>query len=272
MSDSARTELADEAAFAAALLDPRRACPPGLRSWNGSDPTWRLNVYRNNVVSSLVDVLADSFPVTGQLVGEEFFRAMAAVFVRRHLPASPVLMHYGDAFAAFIGGFGPAQALPYLPDVARLEFARLRACHAADAEPVSDDVVRRRLEDAGTLAELRFHLHPSLQLVESDYAVVSLWEAHQAVGDIQPVGVDRAERAIVLRDGLDVLVLAVGAGSMRFVERCLAGDAYGEAAAAASAVDPSFDLAFIVSLLILHRALVALVPPQASPSPRRSFM
>ena len=69
-----------QSAFADALLDPARPCPPGLRTWNGSDPARRLAVYRNNVVSSLIDALADTFPVVQRLVGTEFFRAMAGVF------------------------------------------------------------------------------------------------------------------------------------------------------------------------------------------------
>ena len=67
--------------WAAALLDPERPAPPGLRAWNGSDPARRFAVHRNNVVASLVSALADGFPVVQALVGEEFFRAMAAVFV-----------------------------------------------------------------------------------------------------------------------------------------------------------------------------------------------
>ncbi len=87
--------LVTQATFAAALLTPELPSPAGLRVWNGSDPAARLAVYRNNVVSSLIDAVADSFPVTQELVGEEFFRAMAAVFVRAHPPRSKVLTHYG---------------------------------------------------------------------------------------------------------------------------------------------------------------------------------
>ena len=67
----------NQALFAATLLDPTLPCPPGLTAWNGSDLTRRLAVHRNNVVVSLVDALADTFPVTQQLVGEDFFRTMA---------------------------------------------------------------------------------------------------------------------------------------------------------------------------------------------------
>ena len=91
--------------FARALLDPALPCPDGLRAHNGSDPAVRFAVYRNNVVTSLVDALADGFPVVRQLVGDEFFTAMARVHVARHPPRSAVLSDWGDAFAAFIDDF-----------------------------------------------------------------------------------------------------------------------------------------------------------------------
>lgn len=68
--------------FAAALLDPARPAPAGLTSWNGSDPAQRFAVYRNNVTVSLIDALADTFPVVQALVGVDFFRTMAREFVR----------------------------------------------------------------------------------------------------------------------------------------------------------------------------------------------
>jgi hypothetical protein len=94
---------------------PGAPCPPGLRTWNGSDPAQRFAVYRNNVVVSLIDALADTFPVVQQLVGPDFFRAMAGVFVRRPPAALAGAGHYGQAFPAFIARFPPAQACPIWP-------------------------------------------------------------------------------------------------------------------------------------------------------------
>lgn len=54
--------------FAAALLDPQAGCPRGLRAWNGCDAARPLAVNRNDVMSSLVDALADTFPVVQALV------------------------------------------------------------------------------------------------------------------------------------------------------------------------------------------------------------
>ena len=100
------------ATFAAALLNPAAPCPSGLVTWNGSDAAQRFGVYRNNVTVSLIEALADTFPVVQQLVGDAFFRVMAGEFARQSPPTSPVLAWYGDAFADFIVAFTPATGVP----------------------------------------------------------------------------------------------------------------------------------------------------------------
>ena len=119
--------------FASALLSPDESCPQGLFSYNGADPASRFAVYRNNVHSSLINALAAGYPVTLQLVGDEFFRAMAGVYVQGFPPTSALINEYGGDLADFIQGFAPAASVPYLADVARLERLRVRAYHAADA-------------------------------------------------------------------------------------------------------------------------------------------
>ncbi|MBL8587921.1 MAG: putative DNA-binding domain-containing protein, partial [Methylobacteriaceae bacterium] len=108
-------------AFAAALLSPGAPAPPGLTTWNGSDPARRFAVYRNNVVVSLIEALSGAFPVTRELVGEEFFRAMAREFALGHPPRSPVMARFGEELPGFIAAFAPARELPWLADVAALE-------------------------------------------------------------------------------------------------------------------------------------------------------
>ena len=263
----ARIACADQGpAFAAALLDPARETPRGLRAWNGSDPAARFAVYRNNVMSSLVDALADAFPVVLRLVGEPFFRAMAAEFVRRSPPRSRVLAHYGHDLPSFIGGFEPARGLPYLPDVARLEIARVHAFHAADVPAVSAAQATAALASGERAGELRVGIHPSLSTIESAFAVVSLWHAHQGVDEIVPIDVDHPEGAVVMRAGLDVLVLPAPIGATRFVRSIRDGSGLGEAATIAGTADCGFDLAATLAMLVRYGALTQLLlPPRSLP-------
>lgn len=253
-----------QADFAAALLDPERACPQGLCAWNGSDPTTRLAIYRNNVVSSLIDALAETFPVVQELVGVEFFRAMAGVFVRQSPPRSRVLAHYGEELPLFIEQFGPARSVPYLGDIARLEIARVRAYHAADAEPVSAEVVSLAIStgtSSDRMEKLVLVFHPSLATISSAFAMVSLWAAHQGNGSLDKIDVAKPEAAIVLRQNLVVLVLLAPPGAARFVESACLGSNLGDSAASAAKADPAFDVTATLTLLLAHGALTSLHLP-----------
>lgn len=248
----------NNAAFAAALFDPTAPCPPGLVTWNGSDAAQRFGVYRNNVTVSLIEALADTFPVVQQLVGEAFFHAMAGEFVRRSPPVSPVLAWYGDTFADFVAAFPPAAGVPYLADVARLEYARVLTFHAADADPVPVAEIAGWLNDPEALPTLRLQLHPSLQVIDSTFAIVSLWGAHQGLGDLATVDPTQAECALVLRHGLSIEVMGIPAADGRFLAAMQAGAALGAAVQQAEAGDIPFDPAPVLGLLISRELLVGL--------------
>ena len=248
-------------AFAAALLDPNAPCPEGLTAWNGSDPTRRFAVYRNNVVSSLIDALAETFPVTLELVGEEFFRAMAGVFVRQAPPQSALLACYGEGFPAFIERFEPARSVPYLADVARLEMLRVRAFHAADADPLPPDRVVQALAAPERLPALRVDCHPSLGVLSSRHAVVSLWAAHQGLDDLARVDPGIPETALVVRPRLAVQVIALLPGGDVLISGFANGLTLGEAAALAVAAATDFDLTAAFALLLRYGALSALHEP-----------
>jgi hypothetical protein len=250
-----------QSSFATALLAPDCVCPPGLRSWNGSDPAKRFAVYRNNVIISLVDALADSYPVVQALVGEDFFRAMAAVFVRTEPPKSPVLAWYGENFAEFIETFPSVASLPYLRDVARLEWLRVEAWHAADVVPLPVGELASLLADPERLPEMRFVLHPALRVLRSSHPVVSLWAAHQAddpaaaLADIDMAG---GEAALLMRHELNVEIIRIEPGAVDFIGRLLAGMTLGVAAAESA----SFDLPATLGLLIRSNAIVQAIPPE----------
>src|SRR5262245_54616055 len=90
---------------AGAVLDAGADVPAPLTRPTPGAPVRRFGVYRNNVYSSLIEVLQGRFPVVTRLVGEEFFRGMARVYVEREPPASAVLLRYGSGFPSFVAGF-----------------------------------------------------------------------------------------------------------------------------------------------------------------------
>jgi len=143
----------------------------------GLNAVQRVAIHRNNTTVSLIEALEASFPVVRALVGDAFFTQTARVFVRQKPPTNPVLTAYGDGFADFLAGYQPAAGLPYLPDVARLEWGRLSAQHAADARPVSHQALNAVAPHLFPLA--RCGVHPSFRFVVSAWPVDRIWAMHQ---------------------------------------------------------------------------------------------
>lgn len=251
--------------FAAALTDAAAPVPPGLVARNGADVTERFAVYRNNVVHSLVTVLGHTFPVVKQMVGDAFFEEAARRFVRTRLPESPVMHRYGDRFPDWLAGFPPAAGLPYLPDLARLEWERLRATHAADAPSVGAAGLAHALADPERLAGTALALHPSLAVLRSAHPVVSLWSAHQHDDDARDArlaGVDLAagECCLVLRHGDDAVVLPTRPADADLAVALRRGVALGTAHSA----HPGADLVGLLALLLKHDAVTGVDGPASS--------
>jgi len=135
----------------------------------------RLDIYRDTFASVLTTALRLSYPAVHRLVGADFFEGAARSFIERHPPRCACLDDYGAEFPDFVSGFAPASSLPYLPDVARLEWAVSRALHAADAEPL--DARRLAALDDAERGRVTFVPHPSLAFVQVRHPADDIWRA-----------------------------------------------------------------------------------------------
>ncbi len=235
-------------AFGAAV----RGAPAVPKSIRAAEPIpleRRMDVYRNNVHASLIDGLEQAFPVVLQLVGQEFFRAMAREFLRDHMPERGTLIGFGDSLPEFLDAFPPVASLPYLGDVARLELLWLRSYHAADDRPVTPEEVAA--VPAEELPDLRFGLHSSVETLKSHLPVLSFWRAHQPGQN--PASLDPAQEAesvLLLRTNLSVVAHPIGEGALVFIGALRTGQSLGVAATAGANAQSDFELSQILHLLV----------------------
>lgn len=134
----------------------------------------RLSIYRNNVILSLSMAIADTFPVIKRLIGDDCFQGAAVNFVRAYPPAEPSLLFYGEGFIDFIRTYPSCSHLGYLSDVSRLEWSYIKAFHAADST-VLDNKQLQQIEPED-LGDCVLKLNPSVQLLQSDWPVDTIWE------------------------------------------------------------------------------------------------
>ena len=213
----------------------------------------RFSIYRNNVHNSLIRALADTFPVVQQLVGEKFFAMMATEYLQSFPPKLAVLLEFGSGFADFVQSFKPAESLHYLGDVATLEYAWQESYHSEDAASAGADYF------AGIQTEELYArsltCHPSLRLVNSDFAVGSIWQSHQ--GDqgrsedpFSGMSVDKPEWLAVVRPEYHVQIWFLDEPGFQFIEQLgrgtPLGETTGELAEHFQDWDPAQTLAFAI--------------------------
>ncbi|MGA8863268.1 MAG: DNA-binding domain-containing protein [Gallionella sp.] len=201
-----------------------------------------IGIYRNNYRGNLRDALAGAYPVIEQLVGRDFFRYMTRQFIGQHPSRSGNLHHYGAEMADFIESFEPARELPYLRDVAALEWACHRAYFADDAPAL--DIVRLGRIPPEQYPDLILHTHPSSDLVLSRYPIATIWQAHQpGASDDFRIDLDSgASIALVSRKDDVVIVNNLSATDADWLRGLQHGATLGQATAATLERHPDFDL------------------------------
>jgi hypothetical protein len=171
-----------EAWYGRLLAGEAVAAIPGLRSG--------LAVHANNAMAAATAALADNFPVVRALLGDDVFADLAQRHARLMPPADPRLCLYGDGFAESLAVLIDAPAFPWLPAMARLEYAVVRALFAADPPKRP-----RRLSPGRS-----WPLAPATGWVPSDAPLATLWqEAHQPGADWPDLFPAQAELALVSR-------------------------------------------------------------------------
>jgi putative DNA-binding protein len=246
-----------QAAFAAHIVGDDR--PDLIASVAGDSipAAGRLRVYRHHVFHSLATALTATFPTVQALVGEEFFCGLARAFVAGALPRQPVLAEYGEGFAGFVAGYAPAGGLPYLADIARLDWA-LNAAFHGPAEP--------RL-GVGDLAAIPVELLPARSIllapgaavVRSAYPIDRIWAAAQPGASNDTVDLaSGGARLLVLRRPDDAGFVALGEGEAVFLEALQVGRTLEDAASIALSAEAVFDLSSAFARLMALRAFAAL--------------
>jgi hypothetical protein len=188
----------------------------------------RLAIYRRAVLHNLCGALAGAYPVVRRLVGEAFFDEAAT----RHAQAEPSrsgdLNRFGAGFAQFLARYPHAAALPYLPDVARLEWAWHESLAAAEAAGLDFAALAR--VDPALQPRIRFAVHPSVRVVHSRYPVLAIWEANQPGRDGTPEAGEGPDDILVHREDGRVRLARISAPEAQFLARLMRGQALEEAA------------------------------------------
>ncbi|MES2742188.1 MAG: DUF692 family multinuclear iron-containing protein [Pseudomonadota bacterium] len=201
----------------------------------------RYALYRGNLTVTWEKTLSNVYPVLRLLLGEEFFGGVSRAYGSAHPSQSGDLNRFGADLADFLSGFPHVADWPYLPDMARLEWALHRAHYAPDAPAMTATALAaftpERMEGA------RLRLHPACQLLSSEWAILPLWQAHQGNDEDAPFPARLRETsfAVVTRPRWKSLALPLDAANHGALAALAAGATFGAALDIAFEIDPAFD-------------------------------
>lgn len=240
--------MTGQTAFAMALLDPGQAAPEGLENPFGGPAGRRFDVYRNNVAVSLTQALETGFPTVRKLVGDDFFKAMAGIYLRANPPSDPRLALYGSSFPGFLARFEPVRRLRYLPDIARLDLGLRQSYHAADAAPFDTT----GLAPAAVLS-LKPRLAPATLVMSSRHPVFAIWRYNTETGAAKP---DAAPQDVLIaRKGYDPAPHLLPPGGLTLARALKGRLTLAEAMTRTLADHPTADIAALVTLFFTTGAL-----------------
>jgi hypothetical protein len=235
--------------FAQALLAPDPAAAPGLApeiAVLARQPGFA--VYRNTVMKGCIDALQANYPAVARLVGEEWFGAAAAIFVREQLPAQATLLYYGEAFAGFLARFPPAAELPYLPGVARLDRCWTESHAARDESALAPAALAGLAPDA--LVATVLHPHAAARWVWfADQPIYTIWQRNRDTQNDEREIDWRGEGALLARPRGTVRWAQLDAAGCAFLDACAASRPLAQATAAALEAKEDTDLARLMKTL-----------------------
>lgn len=194
-----------------------------------------LGAYAANGGAGAERALAAVFPCVVALMGDEAFALLARAYRLAHPPLRGDLGLLGEGLAGFIAADPQLADVPYLADMARLEWLLDRAERAPDAALRPESLQLLAQADPQALA---LQLAPGAALCRSAWPVVAIRAAHvaQAAGAEDPFAAARealsrgdGECAFVWRQGFKPCVAALGEPEARFVEALLQGGTLGTA-------------------------------------------
>lgn len=136
-----------------------------------------LTIYRHSILASLIHALKETYPVCFQLVGESFFSVMSRQYALLTPSTHPDLNDYGSCFAEFISSYQQAASVPYLADIARLEWLCNLSLLATN-EQLNNLHLLDGLSEHDTLRVI-FLMPASSYALHSSYPVADIWRMHQ---------------------------------------------------------------------------------------------
>lgn len=138
----------------------------------------RLDIYTNNLRLGLCESLKNVFPVIEQLVGEDFFEQVSLQYLKTHRLHEGNRNQFGHRFSHFLKALPVLQDMPYIAEVADIEWAYFQASIADNATALSFEQLQQAIANPEQYPDYTIKLHPSTRWIYQIYNSVEIWQQH----------------------------------------------------------------------------------------------
>ncbi len=208
----------------------------------------RLSVYAEGYEVRIRESLAEVYVSVRHIVGEASFRELARSYAGRYPSHDYNLSHAGRHFSEFLKNDPLTNDLPFLPDLARLEWKAAKAFHAVDEDPLDAAALASVSQEEWNRAT--FFFQPSVALLRSDWPIGDIWEARKTPRERIDIDlVNRPQHLLLFREEREVRCERVDENEFIFLEKLFSGRTLGESLEGLVLSEASFSIPSAMSRL-----------------------
>lgn len=211
-----------------------------------------VGVYRNSILIKHKNALQKVYPAVNRLVGADFFKMLSYDYQMQHPATHWSLSEFGRYLADFLCGYSKAETVPYLPDMARLEWARYELLFAPDS--VQFDVRQLQAMPESDYPQLYCKLHAATRLLPFESPILDMW--HFCVdknSEMDSFELKPERHAVLLsRKNFEVVMQTLTWGEYTLLIQLNKGNTLGMAIEQALAVEPQMQVEAVLSRALLE--------------------
>lgn len=209
----------------------RPGAAPALNPQRGTPGDARLSVYADGYLARTREALAEVYEAVRRVVGEAAFDRLASAYAEEVPSRDYNLTLAGRHLPAVLERSPLRERLPFLPDLARLEWLVCLAFHAFDRPRL--DPQRLAAVPPEQWDRLRLVFQPSLGVIRSAWPIGDIWAARRSPPGAIDIALEgRPQQLAVCRDGGEVVCRAIDRAQFEWLSRLMGGATLGEACAA----------------------------------------
>lgn len=222
-----------------------------------TDYSKQFELYRERALANLHEQLLRVYPITRTLLTQPEFRAASDEYFSKSMPSAIDPMKFAKDFPEFLADFPTEKDLPYLVDVAMLDFGCYQSHQAMDATPTKSKIFTELTPDQ--LASRRVQLHPACFWMSSSFAIYDFWQRHHAkTRSATSSNTMETQEVVIIRPKFTVEVHKVDTGLVKTLDALDAGQTLNEALMEGSLADAKFNAVGAIQFMIQNGLIVTL--------------